>query len=131
MSLTRTHVLLDQEVTFEAGHRAWDAYEKHTGRSVLAATHLRELFTAGISTVHEFGWALSARWRAAHAPTWLYEGWLDVLPPVGSDSWDELHAKVSDLVGLAFYGKTWAELLQMLEELAVEAKRQAEKVISG
>ncbi|MFI0609204.1 MAG: hypothetical protein ACH37Z_15100 [Anaerolineae bacterium] len=116
--MIRTHNLLDTEVTLEAGHRAWAAYEAQAGRSVLVATNLHALWGAGISMVYEFGWGLSAKWRASHAPALSYENWLDALPPIGSDSWNELHAKISDLVCLTFYGKDWAEMLALLESTA-------------
>lgn len=131
VSLTRTHNLAGLEVTIEAGHRAWSAYEEKTGRSVLLATQLRELFTGGATRIYEWGWALSAKWRAQHAPTMLYEAWLDILPELGSESWNEFHAKVSDLVTLFFYSKTWAELVDLLKEQERLAEEEAQKVVEA
>lgn len=133
MSHTRTHQILDFEVTLEAGHRAWDTYEKlGPGRSVLVATNLKALWSSGISMVYEFGYSLARKWMdgpgAQYAPSgWTYETWLDALPPVGSESWNELHTKVSDLVCLPFYNKTWGEMLKALEDTckAIEAAEVA------
>lgn len=130
MSLTRTHTILDLEVTLEAGHRAWAAYEKLTGRSILSAVEFHSLMTASVSLamVYEFGYALARKWMDSpegrkYAAEWFHETWLDALPPVGSDSWNELHQKVADIVCQAFYEKTWAQMLIDLNVIsaAIEA----------
>lgn len=128
--MTRTVTLAGLEVTLEAGHRAWACYEKMTGRSVLLATHLRELFRGGLSQTYEWGWALSTKWRSAHAPTMLYDAWLDLFPAVGTPEWSEVHTAVSDLVVLPFYDKTWAELVQMLNEAGEQAEAEANRVVT-
>lgn len=104
---------LDME--FAAGHPAWACYEALTGRSIFDATQLLALFRAGVSLVHEFGWALSVRWRREHQPGMLYEAWIDLLPALGTDEWAELHRAISDEVAEAFYARTWAELLGLLK----------------
>lgn len=129
--MTRTVNLAGLTVTLEAGHRAWACYEKFSGRSVLLATHLRVLFTGGVSLVYEWGWALSAKWRAANAPTMTYDAWLDLFPAVGTPEWGEVHTAVSDLVVLPFYDKTWAELIAMLNEVGEQAEDEAKKAIDG
>lgn len=124
-----THKLLDFEVTLEAGHRAWRAYEALTKRSILTAVQFDVLMTASVSLtmVHEFGFALARKWMDGpgkqYASEWFHETWLDALPPVGSDSWNELHQKVCDLVCEAFYEKTWAQMLIDLNVIstAIEA----------
>lgn len=124
-----THQLLDFEVTLEPGHRAWRAYEKLTGRSILNAVEFHSLMTSSVSLamVHEFGFALARKWMDGpgkqYASEWFHETWLDCLPPVGSDSWNELHQKVADLICEAFYEKTWAQMLIDLNVIstAIEA----------
>ena len=103
------------EMEFTAGHPAWACYEALTGRSIFDATQLLALFRAGVSLVHEFGWALSVRWRREHQPGMLYEAWVDLLPALGTPEWEALHLAISDEVGQAFYGRTWAELLGLLK----------------
>lgn len=106
------------EIEFVAGHPAWACYEALTGRSIFDAQQLLALFRAGVSLVHEFGWALSVKWRREHQPTMLYDAWVDLLPALGTEEWAELHRVISDEVAGAFYGKTWAELLGLLKVTA-------------
>ena len=122
--MIRTHEIAGVEVTLEAGHRAWAAYERQTGRSILEATEFGRLMRAsvGVSMVYELGYAMARKWMDSPAGqavgVWSYETWLDVLPEIGSDSWNELHTKVSDLVCQAFYGKSWAQMLAALDAMA-------------
>lgn len=120
MSLTRTHTILDLEVTLEAGHRAWAAYERVTGRSVLEAIEFSRLMraTTSVAMVYEFGFAMVEKWALSQGLNWQPGTWLDALPTLGSDSWNELHEKVCDLVCLSFYDKTWREMLQALDSMA-------------
>lgn len=126
-----THKLLDLDVEFEAGHRAWNAYEVHTGRSVLVDTRLRHLLAPGMQVCYDFGWALSAKWRAIHAPNWTFATFLDALPPMGTESWNELRASLSDVVSQAFHGVSWADLLAFCNSKWDEVEANADAVTSG
>lgn len=126
-----THQLLDFEVTLEAGHRAWRAYEKLTGRSILNAVEFHALMTTSVTLtmVHEFGFALARKWMDGpgreYAKEWSQEAWLDALPPVRSDSWNELHQKVCDIVCHAFFEKTWAQMLIYMNVFSTAAEADA------
>lgn len=101
-------------------HRAWHAWEAHSGRSLWKSVSLEQFCIGGVTFVYNWSWALSASWRAKHAPNWNFADWLDACPPVTSANWRALVDRVLDLLATTFYQCSWADLARMLEEAATE-----------
>lgn len=84
---------------FRADHRAWYTLERHTGLPLMS--FLQGLGEAPpMSAIYYLAWALSATGRFREQRSEDFEGFLDLLPPLGAMS--TVMQPLMEMVGEAF-----------------------------